>query len=385
MPKNPAELAFISPALIQWALKRSGLANDFVADKLGVDLVELVAWTKNEGHHPPFDKAYDLAKLLHVPFGFFFLRETPSADLPLPDFRGFNREYKPSSELLELLNDILLKQDWYRDYVKESSKKQLDFVGSFGTDDSIFDVAANIRLRLSITQRLRQSVSSWSEYLATLTRQTEEQGILVMRSGVVANITQRKLKLEELQGFALADPFAPIVFVNSIDFKASQVFTIAHELAHIWLGLTAIANADELGEQDNAVEKFCNRVAAEVLVPRDEFLAAWRNNSGSVDIRVGRIARQFWVSGLVSLRRARELGQISNEEFQKEKTHQLSQRRIVKATGGDYYRNVLARMSARFTNAVIGDINSGKLPLRAAARLLGMKVPTLVRFAETWK
>ena len=387
MPSNGsgADLAFVRPALIRWALKRSGLQSDFVAEKIKVTTQELETWTHAEGHHPPFDKAFELAKVLHVPFGFLYLKEPPTVDLPLPDFRGFDRHYKPSNELLELINDTLVKQDWYRDYVKEASKKPLDFVGSFKTRDSINDVAADIRLRLNITQRLRQSVSSWSEYLATLTRQSEEAGILVMRSGVVANITKRKLRVDELQGFALADPFAPIVFVNSIDFKASQVFTIAHELAHIWLGVTALANANELGEAHNAIEVFCNRVAAEVLVPREEFLNAWRNDSGNAQARISHLARQFWVSGLVTLRRAHELGQVTEQQFQELRTYELGQRRKAKATGGDYYRNVIARMSARFTNAVIGDINSGKLPLRNAARLLGMKVPTLVRFAGSWK
>jgi Zn-dependent peptidase ImmA (M78 family) len=379
------ELAHINPAVLRWAIKRSGLENDYIANKLKVDTNELVAWSETDGRHPQFDKAYDLAKILHIPFGFFFLRTPPSADLPLPDFRGFNRKYKPSPDLLELLNDILVKQDWYREYVAESSTKALDFVGRFSTTDSIFDVASAIRLRLGISQRLRQSVSSWTEYLATLTRQTEEQGVLVMRSGVVANITKRKLKVEELQGFALSDRFAPIVFVNSSDYKASQVFTVAHELAHLWIGSTALANADELGGGYNETETFCNKVAAEVLVPSEEFLNAWRNSSGESQTRVTHIARQFWVSSLVSVRRAHELGKISEDEFEKIKTHELAQRRKNSATGGDYYRNVIARMSARFTNAVLGDVNSGKLPLRDAARLLRMKVPTLVRFAGAWK
>jgi Zn-dependent peptidase ImmA (M78 family) len=384
---NGTNLAFVTPAVIQWALKRSGLAPRFIAEKLKIRPVELEAWVQaDHDFFPPFDKAQELAKLLHVPFGFFFLKQPPSTRLPLPDFRGFKREYQPSNELLELLNDILVKQDWYKDHIKESSRKPLPFVGSFDPSDSIIDVAADIRLRLKITQSLRQSVSSWSEYLATLTRQTEEEGILVMRSGVVANITKRKLKVDELQGFALADPFAPIVFVNSADFKASQVFTIAHELAHVWLGVTALANANELGEAHDKVEIFCNRVAAEVLVPKEEFLNAWRNDSGDAQVRVRRIAKQFWVSGLVSLRRAREFGEISEAEFQKVRAHELGQRRkSITSGGGDYYRNVIARMSARFTNAVIGDINSGKLPLRDAANLLGMKVPTLVRFAGMWK
>jgi Zn-dependent peptidase ImmA (M78 family) len=382
---NGPDLAFISQPVLTWALKRSGLSHDFVAGKLKVDSQQIEEWGQEGGAFPPFTKAQLLAKLLHIPFGFFFLERPPSADLPLPDFRGFDRSYQPSGDLLELLNDILIKQDWYRDHVRESSAGPLKFVDSFGTADSIVDVAADIRLRLGITQRLRQSVSSWGEYLATFTRQTEEAGILVMRSGVVANLTQRKLRVDELQGFAIADPIAPIVFVNSADFKASQVFTLAHELAHIWIGQSALANPDELESGHNRIESFCNRVAAEVLVPREEFLNAWRHDATTPEMRISRIARQFWVSTLVTLRRAHELGQVSDADFQRIKTQEQQRRRTVKSSGGDYYRNVIARMSARLTNAVLSDVNNGKLPLRDAARLLGMKVPTLVRFAETWK
>lgn len=325
--EREAYLAFISPEVVTWAIKRSGLEREFIAEKLKIYPTQLEDWEVLGGSHPPFVKAQELAKLLHVPFGFFFLKSLPPVGLPLPDFRGFDRGYEPSSDLLELLNDILIKQDWYRDFVKESSGKTLKFVDSFSVNDSIVDVAADIRLRLDITQRLRQTVTSWSEYLSTLTRQTEEAGILVMRSGVVANMTRRKLRVEELQGFALADPIAPIVFVNSTDFKASQIFTAAHELAHIWIGQSALANANELEEDGlNRIETFCNRVAAEVLVPKEEFLNAWRHDSGTAHNRILQIARQFWVSSLVSLRRAREFGQVSETEFQRIKKDELQHR-----------------------------------------------------------
>ena len=388
MPSNgkEADLAFVSPAVVAWALKNSGVGRDFIADKLNVAPDTLASWGQTNGPHPPFAKAQALAKLLRLPFGFFFLKTPPAADLPLPDFRGFDNQYHPSSDLLELLNDILVKQDWYRDHRKETDSKPLKFVGSFTMSSTIFDVAANIRLQLRITQQLRQSVSSWSEYLSTLARQTEEAGVLVMRSGVVGNVTNRKLRVEELKGFALADPIAPIVFVNSADFKSSQVFTLAHELAHIWIGKSALANPNELGGVGAGIEIFCNRVAAEVLVPKEEFLNAWRHDASTAESRVRRIARQFWVSELVAVRRAHELGQISQIEFLRIKDQELEHRQKVKSKGGgDYYRNVIARMGARLTNAVVGDVNGGKLPLRDAARLLGMKVPTLVRFVETWK
>src|ERR1700686_3575022 len=133
MPNNGkgADLAFISTQVVRWALKRSQVPTAFVADKLKVSPADIEDWARSEGSHPSFDKAEALAKILHVPFGFFFLSAPPTDDIPLPDFRGFSREYKPSDDLLELLNDILVKQDWYRDHLKESSGKPLGFVGSF--------------------------------------------------------------------------------------------------------------------------------------------------------------------------------------------------------------------------------------------------------------
>jgi len=383
---NGQDLAYVSQSVIKWAIERSGLERELIAQKLGIHTQALQGWERENGPHPPFSKAQELAKILRIPFGYLYLKKPPSGSLPLPDFRGFNRSYKPTNDLLDLLNDILFKQDWYRDYAKESKLPTLKFVRSFELSDSIFDVAANIRLTLGITQRLRQSVSSWTEYLSTLARQTEDSGILVMRSGVVANLSKRKLRIDELQGFAIADPIAPVVFVNSVDFTASQTFTIAHELAHIWIGQTALANADELGDSHGEVEAFCNRVAAEVLVPSEEFLNAWKYDSVPAGPkRIQHMARQFWVSTLVVVRRAHELGRITDDQFEQFKEAERAKRRKLPSSGGDYYRNLVARMGARLTTAVLGEVNNGNLPLRDGAQLLGMKVPTLVKFAETWK
>lgn len=380
------DVAYITPTLVTWALRRSRIPRKVVAHKLKVDLRLLESWEQPEGPPPPFTKALALAKLLHVPFGFLYLHEPPEADLPLPDFRGFDPSYKPSSDFIELLNDISVKQDWFRDHEKEAGAGTLKFVGSFTARDSVEDVAAAIRTRLEITMKLRESATTWSDYLTTLARRAGQAGILVMRSGVVGNDSRRKLQTGELLGFAIADRLAPVVFVNSADFRASQIFTLAHELAHIWIGQSAIANPDELAEETrDKTETFCNRVAAEVLVPRREFLKAWHEARSSSEVLVGRMARRFWVSSFVTLRRAHELGEVDSEQYEIIKRQERERRKQDRGGGGDYYRNVLARMSPRLTDAVLTAVNSGKLEIRDAAGLLNMKAPTLVKFAEKWK
>lgn len=246
-------------------------------------------------------------------------------------------------------------------------------------------MAAAVRTRLGMTVAVRESASTWSDYLSILSRRAENAGILVMRSGVVGNISNRKLQTSELLGFAIADPLAPIVFVNSSDYRTSQVFTFAHELAHIWIGQTAIANPDELEVGRNKVEAFCNRVAAEVLVPQKEFLNEWRGITSTPEVRVHRTSKRFWVSTYVTLRRARELDQITDQQYETIKKSEGAHRKKDRSGGGNYYRNVVTRMSPRLTDAVLSDVNSGKLELRDAAGLLNMKVSTLVRFAEKHK
>lgn len=379
------DAAYITPSLISWALKTSRVQRTVVAEKLKVTVELVEAWEREGGPHPSFAKAQELAKLLHVPFGFFFLKEPPHDDLPLPDFRGFDRAYKPSSDLLELLNDILVKQDWFRDHEKDAGASSLKFVNSYTIRDSIEEVANAIRTRLGITVAVRQAATTWSDYLSILSRRAENAGILVMRSGVVGNLSNRKLEPRELLGFAIADPIAPVVFVNSADYRTSQVFTLAHELAHIWIGQSAIANPDELDVGRNKTEAFCNRVAAEVLVPQREFLNEWRGITSTLDVRVDRTSRRFWVSGYVIARRAHELHEISDEQYETIKKAEGARRKKEPPSGGNYYRNVAVRMSQTLTKAVLDDVNSGKLELRDAASLLNMKVPTLVKFAEKEK
>ena len=127
---------------------------------------------------------------------------------------------------------------------------------------------------LSIEQ-IRRTSHTWDEFLRELTRSAEATGILVMRSGIVGGNTRRKLSVNEFRGFVISDDLAPLVFINGRDSKAAQIFTLVHELVHVWIDRSGISNPDPKdvpAELRNTVETFCNSVAAEVLVPHADFL-----------------------------------------------------------------------------------------------------------------
>ena len=380
MPSGTADQAYITGSVLEWARKRSGLSKEEIGQKLHATARQISDW-ESEAANPPFQVAQQLAKVLKIPFGFLFLPEPPKEDLPLPDFRTLERNYRPTPDFLALLGDVLVKQDWYRDYIAEIGEPAPKFVGKFGVESKITDVAASIRDVIGISQALRHSVRSWSEYLSALSRNAEDAGVLVMRSSVVGNSTKRKISAHEVQGFAVSDARAPLVFVNSNDFKASQIFTLVHELAHIWIGQSAISNPDELEVGRDKIEAFCNKVAAQTLVPEEEFLKVWDGNDA--EVAISKIAKWFWVSTLVVLRRAHELQRITSPQFQKLKARELEKVAPIAAGGGDYYRNVVARMGGRLTYAVLGEVQHQRILLREASSLLDMKIPTMLRFAET--
>jgi Zn-dependent peptidase ImmA (M78 family)/transcriptional regulator with XRE-family HTH domain len=247
---------------------------------------------------PDFRKAQKLATALHIPFGYLFLSHRPKNDIKVPDLRTVGS--KPITEftpnLLDQLRNLLLKQEWYRDYATEEGRKPLSFVGRFNINSSYEKVAADIAGELGINTQFRAAASNWESFLTNFMANAEAAGILVIRSGVVASASQRPLSVKEFRGFVMSDPIAPLVFINGADSTSAQVFTLAHELVHLWIGKSGISNPNpkkRSTDETNAIERFCNQVAAELLVPRAEFLRRWR---GTVTVEENVKTRIFFKS-----------------------------------------------------------------------------------------
>lgn len=264
-----SSLAFINPKILTWARQRAGLSEDVLAEKAQVKVEKVIAW-EDGTNKPTFNQAQKIAQVTHTPFGYFFLSNPPEEKLSIPDLRTIanRRSQEVSTELLDTIKNIILKQEWYKEYAIYQGKEILPFVGSFNTRSSEEDVSKNIRKILSVEVPQQ---GTWEDYYKRLVEGAESAGILIMRSGIVGNNTHRKLSVKEFRGFAISDPIAPLVFINNSDAPTAKLFTLIHELAHIWIGSSGISDL----ENHHDVEKFCNNVAGEFLVPKILFFSLW--------------------------------------------------------------------------------------------------------------
>jgi Zn-dependent peptidase ImmA (M78 family) len=359
----------VRPELLRWALKRSGRSVEGLAPKFP----KLGAWERGEAQ-PTLRQLEQFAKATYTPVGYLFLREPPVERVPIPDFRtlpGVPRD-RPSPDLLDTIYLCQQRQEWYREFARTMGEAQLGFVGSAQVTDDVVATAATMRRALGFDLDGRRQLPTWTEALRRFIEQADGLGVLVMVSGVVGSNNRRKLDPEEFRGFALADALAPLVFVNGADTKAAQMFTLAHELAHVWLGESALSDVSPSSAPSQRVESWCNRVAAELLVP----LAALREAlpHGDALNEVPALARRFKVSTLVILRRLLDARRLSREAFEEAYEAELAHlRALPRTSGGDFYLTLGARAGKTFARALVISTLEGHTSFTEAFRLLGFK------------
>ena len=311
-----------------------------------------------------------------MPFGYLFLSEPPYEELPIADFRGGSGKARvnPSVDLRDVIADTLRKQDWYRDYRLNNEEEPVEIVGIFSTDSDIADVAESIAATLDFEATVRCETQR-DRFLRAFVDQVEAQGILVMRNGVVQQNTHRTLDVGEFRGFSLADPIAPVVFINNVDSTTAQIFTLAHELAHIWIGQGGISDADPtITDSDmEDVEVFCNAVAAELLLPWSRIAESWHQRKTAMHEWVVGVSREFNVSTVMAARQLWAHNAINRKNFfefynQEQDKWVATQKQTL---GGDYYLNIPTRNSRLFTEAILRSVDAYKTSILEASRLLG--------------
>ena len=360
----------VRPELLRWARVRSGL--DIPA--LTRRFPHLDSWERGEAH-PTLKQLEGFAKFTHTPVGYLFLSEPPVEHVPIPDFRTIGNEHtgRPSPDLLDTIYLCQQRQGWYRNHARFMGEASLTLVGSVQVTGDVVRTAALIRTALGFDLEERRRMPTWTDALRRFLEQADALGVLVMVSGVVGSNNRRHLDPQEFRGFALSDHLAPLVFINGADTKAAQMFTLAHELAHIWLGQSAVSDAEASVVPEHDVERWCNQVAAELLVPLDVLREEY-DRGADLSTETNRLARRFKVSTLVVLRRMHDAGGLTRRQLWNAYEAELERlRALPKGSGGDFYLTLGARASKRFARALVVSTLEGQSSFTEAFRLLGFK------------
>ncbi|MEK3855850.1 ImmA/IrrE family metallo-endopeptidase [Cytobacillus sp. FSL H8-0458] len=366
----------VQQSILQWAKERSRKG-----ESLNSIFPKLDQWLRGESK-PTLKQLEKYAKATSTPLGYFFLSEPPKEVIPVPHYRTIGDEAPPgtSPELIDTLHTMQRRQQFIKEFYIENVGVEIDFIGSYRGSNPL-ELANLIRTKLGLQENWAASLPNWHYALRFLISKCEEHRIMVMVNGVVDNNTHRKLDVEEFRGFVLVNNMAPLVFINGADAKAAQLFTLVHELAHIWVGHSAIVEASPLDNEENEIEKLCNKAAAEFLCPRTAFINNWESHEGSNKFES--LARYFKVSTLVVARRALELNLINREEFMIfYRNYRENLRDVGSSSGGNFYTTLGAKLGSLFTRIVISEVKAGNVMYRDAYRLTGLKGDTFNKFVD---
>jgi len=364
----------INPNMITWAITRAG----YELNEFSAQFPKIQEWLEDK-KKPTVKQLEKFSHKVHLPFGYLFLNEPPKENLPIPFYR--TNKANTAQVSVNVYDTILLlqqRQDWLRDYLVDNEFDKLSFVGRFKKQDNYLKIVEDIRNTIGLSGEWASSYKNWEDALGHLTDKIEEAGIIVSFNGVVENNTSRPIKVDECRGFVLIDEMAPFMFINAADAKAAQLFTIVHELAHIWTGQSAGFDFRQMLPADNPTELLCDKVAAEFLVPENSFNRVWQERPN-----INSVARHFKVSPIVAARRALDLNKITKHEFFEFYNNyigQLQRKKENQSDGGDFYATAKKRLSLSFAGYINRAVKANQLLYRDAYKLTGLKGDTYQNF-----
>lgn len=319
-----------------------------------------------------------------VPFGFLFLDTPPKdyqPDTTFVDFRTVNQRKPLSADFIKILRDVEHKQTWYKNYLTSIDANKLPFVGKFADNQMVANeiIAKDIRDTLNLGNLKAKNTD---EYFSVLSQACENAGILIFKNSIVINSTKKPLSVQEFRGFVITDELAPCIFINGADSKNANIFTLAHEIAHIWLGESGIS--DTYVDAKNQSEAKCNAIAALVLVPTNEFIRLWDKFNDNPRDKIKALNKHFKVSELVIARTALTQNKISRDLYNQvsdetEKAWQLYKDDNKNKDGGGVPAHIIVpiRNSKTITNKVIELVKSNKMMPSEAAILLNKSAATI--------
>lgn len=386
-----SDKAYITPKVVKWARESAKMTLDVAASKVSVEPERLESWENGESQ-PTIHQAEKLAKAYRRPFALFFLPDIPRDFQPLQDFR--RKTAKPlGTASIFIIREMQQKQAWISEVLQDNADNPLSFVGKFNIRSNPQAVANDILETLQIDPQNYSTDKPIKEWID----KAEKHGIFISRTSFIHS--HLKLDSEEMQGFAIADKHAPFIFINSEDWNAPQLFTIVHELVHIWIAATGISNEIEPDMQNSAgldpVELFCNEVAALALIPTD-VMQAFDLATFSTSAEILKAAKKMGVSSYALLVRAYKMQLVSTERYRKlkadiekdfqaftQREEEKKARQKEREGGPSPYLLRLNKNGRLFTQIVLDSFRGGFIEATMASNLLNTQVNNFPKL-EAW-
>ncbi len=338
---------------------------------------------------PTFNQIENASKATGVPFGYFFLQTPPTENLSLVDYRTVDSAAleNPSRNLVEIIHNMELVQEWAREHLISESNSAISFVGALKRQENVQMFADSVRKILRISDGWFSKSQTTEEYFRLMRSVISNSGVIVMMSGIVGNNTRRPLDINEFRAFTLIDEFAPLIFINSNDSVNGRLFSLLHEFAHICIGENSLFN-DRYGTEKKIkkTEVICNAVAAEIIAPQALFIKKWETeyHGAEAECRIQALAKFFRCGITVIARKALDNKFIDNllyEKIAKDAAEQYNARRK-KHKGGDYYRTAVSRIDKRFFEMLLESVKEGKTLYSDAFRLTNTNRRTFAEIAK---
>lgn len=373
----------VKPSIFEWVLQNIDFENIKAKKK-----DDFFLWMTDK-KIPTFNQLEQFSKATNIPFGYFFLSTPPVEKMELLEYRTVDSLEigKPSRNLIDTINEMEAVQEWMRDYVKGTDLGELNYVGALKENKDISTIASTIMesLRLS-TEWFLDCSDSWDSF-KLLRERLEDIGTIVMMNGIVGSNTHRSLDINEFRAFTIIDKYAPLIFINANDSPYGRLFSLAHEMTHIWLGVNSFYNDYQHPINGiSSLEVLCNAVAAELLVPIKMFNTSWREDkTDNIEEKISNIAGYFRCGTIVIARRALDQALIDKATYAKLAKSAIAkyrEKRSEQGSGGNYYNTLKTRIDKRLVLALSNSVYEGRTTFIEAFRLTNTSRKTFSALVE---
>lgn len=390
----------VNPEILIWARETAGFTVDEAANKLGVRDAygmsahdRLSALEKGE-QEPSRTMLIKMSKKYRRPLLAFYISTPPRKGDRGQDFRTLPETYTLYDDSLidAMLRDVLARQNMVRAALEDDDDVEtLDFVGSSKISDGMLKTIEAIRDILKIDIQEYRSQSNPLNAFKMIRNKAESAGIFVLLKGDMGSY-HTLIDVSIFRGFALADNIAPFIIINHNDSKPAWSFTLLHELVHLMLGQTGISG----GSPEISIERFCNKVAGEFLLPSEEANQILIKNSHSLE-DILNIISEFAISKNVSSSMvAYKLYLLKKIDYNvwnslSEKLYDLwlkqqkeNREKLRKTAGGpSYYVIRKQRLGISLIKLVNNLMLEGSLSTTKAGMVLGVKAKNVQRLFES--